>query len=77
MLIYKFVSDFTDNGGMIACKTHATWKTKVNKRGNMTYEGDVDYEILINDKASDERQDVSEGEHTLDCISFLWCFSFQ
>ncbi|CAI8606543.1 unnamed protein product [Vicia faba] len=59
------VSDFADNGGKISSIPRATRKTKMNKHGDMTYEGDADWEILINDKALIGSQDAADGEHTL------------
>ncbi|XP_058725350.1 lysine-specific histone demethylase 1 homolog 3-like [Vicia villosa] len=59
------VSDFADNGGKISGTPRATRKTKMNKHGDMTYEGDADWEILINDKTLIGSQDAADGERTL------------
>lgn len=59
------VSDFADNGGKISSTPRATRKTKMNKHGDMTYEGDADWEILINDKTLIGSQDAADGERTL------------
>ncbi|XP_045792149.1 lysine-specific histone demethylase 1 homolog 3 [Trifolium pratense] len=59
------VSDFTDNGGKISGIPRAPRKTKMNKHGDMTYEGDADWEILINDKSLNESQYGADGEPTL------------
>jgi hypothetical protein len=59
------VSDFADNGGKISGIPRAPRKTKMHKHGDMTYEGDADWEILINDKSLNESQDAVDGERTL------------
>ncbi|XP_004499223.1 lysine-specific histone demethylase 1 homolog 3 isoform X2 [Cicer arietinum] len=58
------MSDFADIGGKISGIPRATRKTKMHKHGDMTYEGDADWEILINDKALNESQGAADGERT-------------
>lgn len=59
------VSDFADNDGKISSIPRVTRKTKMRKHGDMTYEGDADWEILINDKAVNESQVAVDGERIL------------
>ncbi|KAJ1398025.1 Winged helix-like DNA-binding domain superfamily [Sesbania bispinosa] len=59
------VSDFADNDAKISGIPRATRKAKMRKHGDMTYEGDADWEILVNDKAPSESQVVVDGERTL------------
>jgi hypothetical protein len=59
------VSDFADNGGKISGNPRTIRKTKMHKHGDMTYEGDADWEILINDKALNESHGAADGERSL------------
>ena len=43
-------SDFADNEGKISSIPRAVRKAKMRKHGDMTYEGDADWEILIDDQ---------------------------
>ena len=40
-------------------------KAKMRKHGDMTYEGDADWEILIDDQALNESQVMTDGDRTL------------
>ncbi|KAK7280713.1 hypothetical protein RJT34_25780 [Clitoria ternatea] len=55
------VSDLADNDGKVSGIPRVARKTKMHKHGDMTYEGDADWEILINDQA----QVVEDGDCTL------------
>ncbi|KAL5185761.1 Lysine-specific histone demethylase 1 3 [Glycine soja] len=59
------VSDFADNEGKISSIPRAVRKTKMRKHGDMTYEGDADWEILIDDQALNESQVMTDGDRTL------------
>ncbi|TKY57657.1 Lysine-specific histone demethylase 1-like 3 [Spatholobus suberectus] len=59
------VSDFADNDGKISSIPRAVRKAKMRKHGDMTYEGDADWEILINDQALNESQVMVDGDRTL------------
>ncbi|KAK7321791.1 hypothetical protein VNO77_32735 [Canavalia gladiata] len=58
------VSDFADTDGKISGISRAVRKAKMHKHGDMTYEGDADWDILINDQALNEIQ-VADGDRTL------------
>ncbi|KAK7382971.1 hypothetical protein VNO78_28636 [Psophocarpus tetragonolobus] len=59
------VSDFADNDSKISTIPRAVRKAKMRKHGDMTYEGDADWEILINDQAINESQVMTDGDRTL------------
>lgn len=59
------VSDFADDDGKTSGIPRVMRKAKVRKHEDMTYEGDADWEILMNDRAQNESQVVGDGEHTL------------
>eukprot|EP00256_Glycine_max_P055471 XP_014622662.1 lysine-specific histone demethylase 1 homolog 3 isoform X1 [Glycine max] len=58
-------SDFADNEGKISSIPRAVRKAKMRKHGDMTYEGDADWEILIDDQALNESQVMTDGDRTL------------
>ncbi|XP_027329810.1 lysine-specific histone demethylase 1 homolog 3 isoform X2 [Abrus precatorius] len=58
------LSDYADNEAKISGTPRAVRKAKMRKHGDMTYEGDADWEILINDQALNESQ-VVDGDRTL------------
>lgn len=59
------VSDFVDNDGKISGIPRVVRKTKMRKHGDMTYEGDADWEVLINDQALNESQVMTDVDRTL------------
>ncbi|QCD98819.1 lysine-specific histone demethylase 1 homolog 3 isoform X2 [Vigna unguiculata] len=59
------VTDFVDNDGKISSIPRLVRKTKMRKHGDMTYEGDADWEVLINDQALNESQVMTDVERTL------------
>ncbi|KAK8472951.1 hypothetical protein PHAVU_001G009300 [Phaseolus vulgaris] len=59
------VSDFVDNDGKISGITRVVRKTKMRKHGDMTYEGDADWEVLINDQTLNESQVMTDVDRTL------------
>ncbi|KAE9588351.1 hypothetical protein Lal_00002955 [Lupinus albus] len=59
------LSDFANNDGKISVLSRAVRKPKMHKHGDMTYEGDAEWEILINDQSLHESQVFADGDHTL------------
>ncbi|XP_019458079.1 PREDICTED: lysine-specific histone demethylase 1 homolog 3-like isoform X2 [Lupinus angustifolius] len=59
------LSDFVNNDGKISAVPRAVRKAKMLKHGDMTYEGDADWEILINDQSLHRSQVVIDDDHTL------------
>ncbi|KAE9600133.1 putative spermine oxidase transcription regulator Homeodomain-LIKE family [Lupinus albus] len=59
------LSDFVNKDGKISAVPRAVRKAKMLKQGDMTYEGDADWEILINDQPLHESQVVVDNDHTL------------
>ncbi|CAJ1972513.1 unnamed protein product [Sphenostylis stenocarpa] len=58
------VSDFVDNDGKISSIPRVR-RAKMRKHGDMTYEGDADWEILISDQALNENQVMTDSDRTL------------
>nr|KYP46582.1 hypothetical protein KK1_031812 [Cajanus cajan] len=59
------VPDFADNDCKLSSIPRVMRKAKMRKHGDMTYEGDADWEILINDHALNESQVMVDGDRTL------------
>ncbi|KAI4316890.1 hypothetical protein L6164_024823 [Bauhinia variegata] len=58
-------SGFVSKDGKISVVQRAARKTKRRRHGDMAYEGDADWDILIDDQAFLENQSVVDGECTL------------
>lgn len=58
-------SDFSIKDDKMSAAHRAMRKAKKRRHGDMAYEGDADWEILINDQSFYERQGIVDDERTL------------